>query len=177
MKAFLNLVAILTILLVSSGCLERLKANHKQAVLDGLKSVPHVSEIISIFSNAPTDHFITDFSVYKDKPVKWNTEVFFGGRYIFTYQVDVTVDYGRNKILKTVDQPKFFLAELSSIHDGGTGYFDKGNGAIFDDLEWAKIVKAHGDFSAAGIKLKTNASIAGFDEYVRQWREPRQRIE
>ena len=177
MKSFLSFAAILAVAVVSPGCLEQLKANHKQAVLDGLKSVPHVSEIITIFSNAPTDHFITDFSVYKDKPVKWNTEVFFGGRYILTYQVDVMVDYGRNKIAKAVGQPKFFLAELSSIHDGGTGYFDKGTGAIFDDLEWAKIVKAHGDFSAAGIKLKTNVPIVGFDEYVRQWREPRQRIE
>ena len=152
-------------------------ANHKQAVLDGLKSVPHVSEIITIFSNAPTDHFITDFSLYKDKPVKWNTEVFFGGRYIFTYQVDVMVNYGNNKILKTVSQPKFFLSELSSVRDGGGGSFDESGDAKFGETEWAKIVKAYGDFSAAGIKLNTNAPIAGFDEYVRQWREPRQRIE
>ena len=148
-------------------------ANHKQTVLDGLKSVPHVSEIITIFSNAPTDHFITHFALYKDKPVKWNTVVYFGGRYILTYQVDVMVDYRKNKILKTINLPSINLSEISKVRDGGGGTYNSSNEVYFSEAEWGKIVKAHGDFSAAGIKLTTNAPIAGFDEYVRQWRESR----
>ena len=177
MKMLLNYAAILAIAFSSAGCLEQLKANHKQTVLDGLKSVPHISEIKAIFSNAPTDHFITDFSLYKDKPVMWNTVVYFGGRYVFTYQVQVIVDYHKNKIVKTVSQPTFYLWELSSVSPGGLENIDREGSARFGEIEWAKIVKAHGDFSAAGIKLKTNAPVDGFDESVRGWREPRQRIE
>ena len=177
MKMLLNYAAILAIAFSSAGCLEQLKANHKQTVLDGLKSVPHISEIKAIFSNAPTDHFITDFSLYKDKPAIWTTEVYFGGRYIFTYKVQVIVDYHKNKIVKTVSQPTFDLWELSSLKSGGRASYDQESGGKFGEMEWAKIVKAHGDFSAAGIKLKTNAPVDGFDESVRGWREPRQRIE
>ncbi len=58
----------------------------------GVTAVPHVREITAIFTNSPKSHFIEQLGLRagsKPKPAKWNTIVWFGGRYEFTYQVDV----------------------------------------------------------------------------------------
>lgn len=152
-----------------TGCNLNVRQSHEQTVRDGVRTVPHVSEIITIFTNAPTDHFITQFGFYENKPVQWHTVVYFGGRYTFAYQVDVEVDYKHNKIAKTVGKPQFYLVELDTIRGGGS---TTKQGFQFGESQWTKIVAAKGDFSAAGIQLNTNAPLAGFDEYVRQWRAP-----
>jgi hypothetical protein len=60
------------------------------------------------------DHFITHFGSRGKTTNRWNTEVFFGGRYTLTMQVDVHVDYDKNQI-EVVGEPVFYLVEAESI--------------------------------------------------------------
>lgn len=166
----------MSVLVLSSaaGCKQQLMENHLQTVRDGLHAVPHVQEITKVFSNSPMDHFITHFGLDKKEPVTWNTEVFFGGRYVFTYQIDVLVDYKKNKIARIEGPPKFYLNQVTNIHRWSQSM---GKGYRFGKAEWEMIVRANGDFSVAGIQLTTNNPVQGFEEFVRGWRAPRQRIE
>ena len=146
---------------------------------DGIKTVPHVQEIKHVFSNLPTDHFITNYGFDKAKPKTWNTEVFFGGRYEFTYQVDVIVDYKNKRIGQTVGIPHFFLVEIKSVTSNSTdtasGIY--GSDYKFGEKEWKKIVAAKGDFTVIGIKLNTNSPVPFFEHHVRVVRRDRIQVE
>lgn len=158
------------------GCMKRHSLDdYKETVRDGIHTFPHVQEIKGIFPEQPTDHFITQFGFEKDKPVVWNTEVFFGGRYEFTYQVYVLVDYERNRISRMVSNPKFDLRELARIDENGQGWYQSDH--HFGEEEWNKVVAARGDFSVIGIQLNTNAPLPGFDQFVRACRAPRVQVE
>src|SRR5437868_9288741 len=87
------------------------KRDYEAAVRDGIRKVPHVDEICRMFPNAPIDHFITQYGFDKSAPVMWNTEVFFGGRYMLTYQIYVSMDYSQNRIKETTSNPQFVLVE------------------------------------------------------------------
>lgn len=147
-------------------------SDYKATVRDGIKSVPYVREIERIFSNCPTDHFITQFGFDKTQPVLWNTEVFFGGRYVFTYQVFVSIDYTRNRVLKTVGVPKFYLVQVSKVFNDSpeTIGADFDADYKFDARDWEKIVAAKGDFSVVGITLDTNHFVPRFDDFVQSLR-------
>jgi hypothetical protein len=151
---------------------------YKSAVEDGIKTVPHIDEIKRIFTNEPTDHFITQFGFHEREPVMWNTEVFFGGQYIFTYQVYVAVDYAKYQITKTVGAPKFSLVRVNRVFEetsGNTGA-DFSEDYKFDEAAWEKIVANHGDFSVIGIRIDTNHYIQGFDKYVGAVRRDRVQV-
>jgi len=60
------------------------------------------------------DHFITHYG-FSPGPKQWNTEVFFGGRYTLTLQVDVTIDNQKHLVLTNVTAPKFYLVEAGSL--------------------------------------------------------------
>jgi hypothetical protein len=130
-----------------------------------------------MFPNDPTDHFITHYGFERDKPVVWNTEVFFGGRWILTCQVDVVVDYERQEISGVVSQPLFYLRELSSIglRDGEFTRISKGYYLNLE--EWTKVVAAGGDFAIIGVELSTNAPLPGWNEHIRRLRAPRVQVD
>jgi hypothetical protein len=142
---------------------------YKRTVRDGITSIPHVQEILHIFPQAPIDHFITQFGFDKSKPVLWNTQVFFGGRYEFTYQTYIVVDYSKDRILKTVGPAKFNIVRVSRIYDATP----ESIGAEFDgdykfnESDWKKVVAANGDFSVIGVPIDTNHIVPRFDEYVK----------
>jgi hypothetical protein len=148
--------------------------DYKDTVRDGIKTVPHVQEIIKMFPNEPTDHFITQYGFDKHVPVQWNTVVYFYGRYEMDYQVDVIVDYKNNRISKIEGIPIFQLMEVAPNHPV-VGTFSSGR-TIYEK-DWGKTIGAKGDFSVIGIHLITNSPVAGFDDCVHSWRKDRIQIE
>jgi hypothetical protein len=172
MIKFLHLVFCGIVVLQCVGCSPS-KRDYEATVQDGIRKVRHVDEICRIFSNAPTDHFITQFGFDKSVPVKWNTEVFFGGRYTLTYQIFVSVDYSSNRVVGTTSQPEFYLTEASRVFDASPGIVGAEFSADykFGEPKWEKVVAAGGDFSVIGITLNTNP-LKRFDEYVRSEQEP-----
>ena len=173
MNTFLYVFVCGVVALLCNGCSPS-KRDYEEAVRDGIRKVPHVDEICRIFSNAPTDHFITQYGFDKSVPVMWNTEVFFGGRYTPTYQVYVKVDYSSNRVVETTSQPEFVLVEASRVFDASPGIVGAEFSADykFSESKWEKVVAAGGDFSVIGITLNTNP-LKRFDEYVHSEREPR----
>jgi hypothetical protein len=153
--------------------------DYKATVRDGIKTVPHVQEIKQLFPDAPTDHFITHYGFEKDKPKTWNTEAFFGGRYEFTYQVDVMVDYQNNRIGRIRGAPHFFLAEITNVSsnspDTASGVY--GADYKFTEKDWQKVVAAKGDFTVIGIGLNTNSPVPLFEHHVRVVRRDRIQVE
>jgi hypothetical protein len=147
--------------------------DYKDTVRDGIKTVPHVQEIIKMFPNEPTDHFITQYGFDKHAPVQWNTVVYFYGRYEMDYQVDVIVDYKNNRISKIEGIPIFRLMEVAPNHPV-VGTFTSGQ-TIYEK-DWEKTIAAKGDFSVIGIHLITNSPVAGFDDFVHSWRKDRIQI-
>ncbi len=149
--------------------------NYKKAVKSGFVLIPESLQIEKLFGDS--DHFIS----YSGPNVgqDWNTEVFFGGRYTLTMQVDVKTDSsgpGFSKITSVVGKPTFYLNELRSIDispDGSASGAESANGWQFDADKWAKVVEAKGDFSVIDITLKKDAPLKGFKEYVKAVRAPR----
>ncbi len=166
------------VVLGCAGCSDYTE-DYKTTVRDGIDIVPHVREIKQIFFNLPTDHFITNYGFDKDKPKKWNTEVFFGGRYEFTYQVDVMVDYKSKKLGKIVGVPHFFLVEITSVTSNSMDTASGSYGADykFGEKDWEKVVAAKGDFTVIGIKLNTNSPVALFKQHVRVVRRDRIQVQ
>jgi hypothetical protein len=177
-QTLINWFFVFGIGLFAGGCSPSMN-DYKNTVRDGIKTVPHVQEIKQMFPNAPTDHFITQYGFEKDKPVVWNTVVYFGGRYDFSYQVEVMVDYKKNRISKIVSKPKFVLWQVSRIYDAspqtiGAEY----NGDYkFEEADWGKVVAAKGDFSLIGIQIVTNSPVPRFEEYVHGERKDRVQVE
>ena len=123
------------------------------------------------------DHFVTEFGFDKG-PRKWNTEVFFGGRYTLTMQVDVEIDYEARRIIRLVGEPVFYLQEVENITllpDGravAVYSIRSQRDKPFGLLEWNKIYKAKGDLSVIGFKTIATG-VQHFDEHVLQIRRPR----
>ena len=142
---------------------------------NGIVTVPHVSEITAIFSNAPTDHFIGQYSWDATGPVLWNTQVLFGGRYHLTYQVPVMADYTNCVILAIKGTPGFSIVEISKT-DGTMSSSERG--WELNEAQWEKLVAAKGDFSVLGIQLNTNEAVPNWDSYIKaarkRWKNPKQ---
>ena len=165
--------AVVAVCLV--GCTKNPSHNdYIETTKRGVTAVPHVQEITAIFTNSPKSHFIEQLGLRagsKPKPAKWNTVVWFGGRYELTYQVNVIPDYRAHRI-KKVNTGRFYLVEVAEITDKGRGArFDPSGNKEFGESEWEKIVAARGDFSVLGVILKTNSPVVGFDSYVNAWQE------
>ena len=101
--------------LILPGCAGR--ANHESTVKSARTAIPAAVQMEEIFGEV--DHFITHYG-FDAKPKPWNSEVHFGGRYVLTMQVDVTIDYTRNVITK-VGNPIFVLYEITKIEKDDNG--------------------------------------------------------
>ena len=139
---------------------------YKGAVRDGFKKIPQSREIEELLGDA--DHFIS-YSGSRSIGQQWNTEVYFAGRYSLTMQVEVKVDRAFSKIVEVVGEPKFYLVEIAHVERLNDGRVGGGNGEgfVFGPKDWSKVVKAKGDFSVIGIKLKLHQPVKDFDRYVK----------
>jgi hypothetical protein len=119
------------------------------------------------------DHAITHFGLRSQKTNTWNTEVFFGGRYELTMQVEVKVKYAEGQI-EIVGEPKFFLTETRIVNVTADGRVEAlhGKNFIFSKDDWKKVYEKHGDFTAIGLDLNPDP-VPNFDKYVAEMRRPR----
>ena len=142
---------------------------YKGAVKDGFAKIPQACQIEELLGEA--DHFIS-YHGTRDIPQQWNTEVYFAGRYCLTMQVVVKVDRNFSRITEVVGEPTFHLNELTSIDRTANGSDSAACGQqwVFTLDDWNKVVKAKGDFSVIGIRLKQHQPVPGFDRFVRSVR-------
>jgi hypothetical protein len=149
-------------------------SDYKATVLSGIKVLPWAKEMETLFGEG--DHFITHYN-FSPGPKTWNTEIFFGGRYELTLQVDVEIDYKQRLVVRTVTSPRFYLREIDSIQIAPSGHVagSYSNDWTFDEVRWKKLVASGGDWSQIGISIKSNA-VPGFDQHVKAMRAPRVQV-
>lgn len=169
-RAFVLLLALTAF----SACGDEM-GDYKQTVRSGLATLPWPKEMEALFGEG--DHFITHYG-FSPGPKEWNTEVYFGGRYRLTMQVDVEIDYKKHTIEKYTSPPKFYLWEIGPLtREKGEVFGAKiANQWVFDEAKWRKLVEATGDWTAIGLSVKKDNPIPGFDEYVKGWRAPRVQV-
>ena len=148
---------------------------------NGLTTVPHVQEIQGLFPNARINNFISEYGYGYDarKMVVWNTEVFFGGRYILTYQINVTADYKGQRISRIIGNPRFVLVEVNRIFNASPESLgaDIAGDYKFNDAQWEKVVANKGDFRVIGIMVLSNAPLPKFNEFARSVGQGRIQLE
>jgi len=142
-----------------------------ETVKHGLTVVQESNEIEAMLGDS--DHFITHFGAGK-QPLIWNTEVYFGGGYCLTMQVDVIADYDACKVDMMVGDMRFHLVEYGVIEERGGGQMSASivSDIAFSSSEWKTIVQNNGDFSVLDITVKHNF-IPGFSKYVASIRSAR----
>ncbi|SRR5258706_3553861 len=168
-------IALIVALSLLNSCSPNLQSqvkDYKATIRSGIKVLPWPKEMETLFGDG--DHFITHYNM-SPGPKTWNTEVFFGGRYVLTLQVDVEVAYSKREVGKVVGTPMFFLHEVESVAIGPTGAYDTrfSRNWNFGEAKWKTLVSTKGDWSSIGIKVKTNSPVENFDYYVKHLRAPR----
>lgn len=147
-------------------------SDYVQTVESAATNVPVALEMERLFGDA--DHFISHYG-FDDEPKQWNTEVFFGNRYILTMQIMVAVDYSRNTVSQIGD-PTFYLFECETItiEPEGTLHvrFNPHGQVTFSGEQWNSMFESGGDFAGIGVKLNP-APVENFDRYVAGKRAPR----
>lgn len=145
------------------------------AVTSGIATLPWPKQMEVMFGEG--DHFVTHFG-FDSKPKQWNTEVYFGKRYMLTLQVDVVINYSAGTVVKTASPATFYLTKIARIQrlpDGRMSTFP-GNGWTVNEEQWSQLVAANGDWSVLGISLRMDDPVPGFDGYVKAHRSPRVRV-
>ena len=163
------------IVLIAGCTMNPSQSDYLKTTEQGIKTVPYVEEIRQVFSNAPMIHFIEQLGLKigetKREPAHWNTVVWFGGRYELTYQTLVMPDYRAHSVKQT-QNPIFILCEITTTTNAGRGAeFDPAGERRFGEVEWNRIIAAKGDFSVIGVHIKTNAPVAGIENYIAAWKE------
>jgi hypothetical protein len=148
--------------------------DYKETVRSGIKARPWPKEMEALFGEG--DHFITHYN-FSPGPKTWNTEVFFGGRYELTLQVDVEIDYKKRTVVKVVTPPSFNLREVEHVQIDPSGLPTAfySNDWTFDEARWKRLVVSGGDWLQIGILLKSN-TVPGFDQYEKAMRAPRVQV-
>ena len=145
---------------------------YTKTIRSGIDKMAWPTELERFFGNG--DHFITHYNM-SPGPKQWNSEVFFGGRYVLTLQVDVEIDYSKSEVRKIIGAPKFYLWEIESVSIGPTRLTSTrfSSDWNFGKEEWQTFVRTKGDWSSIAITVKTNNAVPNFDNYVKQLRAPR----
>lgn len=115
------------------------------------------------------DHFITHYGTSFAKTNTWNTEAFFGDRYVLTMQVEIRIDYSE-KTFEILPDPVFFLNELADVDRDGSavnGISERLSSEQFDAL-----LRNDWDFESIGIAIN-HMPVPNFDIYKAMVRSPR----
>ena len=169
------------VMAIQYGCADMSDGGHREAVYSGLKVVPQAVQIESLFGTGSADHFISHFGKsFGTGPKKWNTDVYFGGRYSLTMQADVEIDYSTNRIVKVIGEPIFILMEHEKIVSSTGGGLEglqsfTGESLIFGPKEWKVFFDSNGDFTTLGLKQNANP-VKFFKEFASSSRQPRESI-
>lgn len=149
-------------------------AGYTTAVRSGAKVLPIAVEMETLFPTA--DHFITHYG-FDSAPKTWNTEVFFGGRYSLTMQIDVEIDYDQSQLTRAVTKPVLVLLEYKRVDllADGRAQITFGRQEHLTADQWQKLYNANGDCKVLDLTL-VPTPVNGFEEAVSQIRQDRLRV-
>jgi hypothetical protein len=146
---------------------------HDKVVRDGVENLILPKEVESLFGMSNVDHFISNFGSKTNTPV-WNSVAYFGGRYELTLQVPISIDYEKCSLNGAVNSAMVVINEVIKVDiskSGIAGATLEGEWRLNENL-WKWLVKNNGDWTMVQVPIVTNAPVNGFDEFVRQKREP-----
>ena len=135
----------------------------------GKSVIPWAVAMERKFGDANTDHFITHFGFKNEKDNTWNSESFFGDRYIFTMQIQVAVDY-QKKVVSLVGRPDFYVTEIISATPDGSDVV--GRNFRFGEKEFQVLTDAAWDFNSIGFDT-AGPPVLGFDLVKAMTQAPR----
>lgn len=143
---------------------------YRATIQSGATAIPEAVEMERMFPQ--TDHFITHFG-FDSSPKQWNSEAFFGKRYILTMQVSVDVDYSSQQV-SCIGEPKFYLNEVATAQPLSHGRFELTHGRTleFGREEWKQLVEAKGDLNVLGF-APTPSVVPNYSEAVEAIRRDR----
>ncbi len=171
-SCFLLTLALSFISVHSAGILKELEC-HDKVVRHGVETLVFPKEVESLFGATNVDHFISNFGSQKPSPI-WNSVAYFSGRYTFALQVPISIDYQNCKLNRATGVVFIQINETTKVDVSKSGIAaatEKGQWRLNGE-EWKRFVTNKGDWTVVKIPILTNAPVKGFDEFVRQVREP-----
>jgi len=146
---------------------------HDQVVHHGIETLIQPKEVESLFGATNVDHFISGFGSKTDMPI-WNSVTYFAGRYRLGLQLPISIDYENCRVIGAVNSAMVQINEVTKVEFSKSGIAEatmKGQWRL-NENEWKRFVKNKGDWAVVKLPILTNAPVKGFDEYVKQGREP-----
>jgi hypothetical protein len=171
MKTICLLAVVISAMNLHSGDMLKLLECHDAVVRDGVATLTVAKEIESLFGATNVDHFISKFG---SKSAIWNSVTYFFGRYTLSLRVPISIDYDNCKVNGVTDAAAIQINETIKVEistSGIAGATEKGQWRL-DENKWKRLVNSGGDWSVVGVAILTNSPVKGFDEFVRQKREP-----
>jgi hypothetical protein len=128
-----------------------------------------------LFGKGEVDHFIEHFGLGDER---WNSEVFFGGRYRLTMQVEIEVDHSKH-LIHPRGTAAFYLVQYNQVNisKDGRAAADTGLATGLDEHyfasdKWDVFYESSGDLAVLGVQ-ENKVPVPQFDEIVRQFRKDR----
>jgi len=146
---------------------------HDKVVRDGIETLILPKEVELLFGKEHVDHFISNFGSKTQRPI-WNTVTYFSGRYVLSLRVPISIDYENCKLTGATDSANVQINEVTKVEISTSGIAEaiqKGQWRL-NENEWKWLVKNKGDWTVVKVPILTGAPVKGFDEFVRQGREP-----
>jgi hypothetical protein len=146
---------------------------HDKVVRQGKEALIFPKEVDSLFGATNVDHFISNFGSSNQAPI-WNSVAYFAGRYELTLQVPIAIDYNECRLNGAINSAMVQINEVTQVEiskSGIAGATIKGQWRL-NENEWKWLVENKCDWRVVRVPILTNAPVKGFDEYVRQGREP-----
>ncbi len=173
MKKICLTVLLLTAMNLHSAEMLKVLECHDQVVRHGVDTLILPKEVESILGATNVDHFISNFGS-RTLPSMWNSVAYFDNRYRFSLRVPIAIDYDKCKLIGATNSAMVQINEVTKVELSKSGIAEatmKGQWRL-NENEWKWLVKNKGDWSVVKVPILTNAPVKGFDEYVRQVREP-----
>ena len=146
---------------------------HDKVVHDAITTLVFPKEVEALFGATNVDHFISNFGS-KSLPSIWNSVAYFDNRYRFSLRVPIAIDYDKRKLIGATNSAMVQINEVTKVEFSKSGIAEatmKGQWRL-NQNEWKWLLKNNGDWSVVKVPILTNAPVKGFNEYVRQVREP-----
>lgn len=146
---------------------------HDKVVRDGIEALVIPKEVGLLFGPERVDHFISNFGSKTLSPV-WNSVTYFGGRYILSLRIPISIDYKNCKLTGATGSATVRINEVIKVELSTSGIAEatlKGQWRL-NENEWKWLVKNKGDWSVVKVPILTGAPVEDFDEFVRQRRDP-----
>jgi len=173
MKTLCSIALVLGAMNIHSADMLKVLECHDKVVRHGVETLILPKEVELLFGATNVDHFISKFGSTTVPPI-WNSVTYFGNRYRLSLRVPISIDYDKCRLIGATNSAIVQINEVSDIQSSKSGIAQATmNGQWrLNQNEWRWLVKNNGDWSVVKVPILTNAPVKGFDEYVRQGREP-----